>query len=152
MFGRRVGALRCGLALALGSAFATACEEVDVTAGGCACTDASVGPTRVSLECFCAELGCPSYAEALAESSCEGGFGSVARRQGCGLILLSQGSWAENQLYAFDEQTHALVGARYSQDYGFGACGTPRYEAGVFTCDESETCSPCPGAEEPCEP
>jgi hypothetical protein len=136
------------------------CEDVTTTAGGCECEERDDGPVRLALSCFCAELDCPTYEQALAtSSSCEGkpqavitGTPRNGRSEGCGRVVIRRGDGFTSHTYAFDERTHELVGARQTNDYAFAACGAFGYEAGVVDCAAQDSCSLCPGAENACAP
>jgi hypothetical protein len=113
----------------------------DVTDGGCACTtsDASSGPGRVSLACYCnGGFGeCPTYDVAL--QSCPQvappEFNRLEEYAGCNYAVITSGGGLGGSKYVYDFTTHALVGASRFTDTNTLSCDVSRvfgYEAGAF--------------------
>ena len=137
-------------------------KQVPVTAGGCACpdpaarSDGTLPVAALSLDCYCAEFPnrCPDYEQAKAgllapaspsEDVCADSLGyTVTEQQGCGKIVISVGGAFGGHTLVYDEQTHALVGAKMYGDAEYGACNRHGYVAGESaSCQDGRVCFLC---------
>jgi hypothetical protein len=134
------------------------------TAGGCACPAEWGAAAEVSIDCFCAEFpsACPSYDDLKTPTTPPDGLHSqcvddsswgITEQVGCGRLTISQAGTYGGWTYVYDEQTHELIGAATSTDFGHGACGASTYYGGVrATCSEGVACSVCDTTREACVP
>jgi hypothetical protein len=108
---------------------------------GCTCTigDATSGPGTVSLPCYCGGgFGeCPRYEVALTRCPpvAPAEFNRLEEYAGCNYAVITSGGGLGGTKYAYDYNTHELVGASRFTDVNILACGADRvfgYEAGAF--------------------
>ena len=133
------------------AADATAPDDAD---GGCTCEpdERNVGG-HMSLACYCAVAGCPSYDTALTRcgSDAPPEVNRVEDYQDCNLVVItSGGSIPSGGSLVYDRTTHDLVGASFSADYPAFTCGDASvfgYRAGTFPpagCAKSRSVPRCP--------
>lgn len=117
----------------------------------------SLGDALWTLDTFCRAFGCPSSVDDAKVfllnrfSDCSGSRAEVS--EGCDTVEVGMSASNTREVYVFQGNPPALVGAGSERDAPFGPCNVVRYFGGVMprACDAVTTCTFC-GPEATCPP